>query len=395
MKRVLAIVVAITVSQIFGAKAQTVGVTATEIKIGQTAPLSGPVSAYATLARANAAYFAMINEKGGINGRKINLIIADDAFSPPKTVEQTRRLVEQDEVLLSFNAVGTSPNSAIQKYLNGKKVPQLLISSGSSKWNDPVQHPWTISGLPNSKTEAIIFAKYVMEKHPGAKVGLLYQNDDFGKDYVEGLKAGFGDEWQKYLASLQSYEITDPTIDSQIVSLRAKGVEIVILGSLAKQTAQAIRKIGELAWKPVILMSWASASLPAVLIPAGLENATGVISTSFLKDPTDSRWGQDPDVRAYAEWIKKYYPQGDIGDILNVLSYNQSYLLSQILLEAGNDLSRDNILRIATRLDVTPPMFLPGLRFTVTPTDYDPVRKLQLQKFDGKKWDPIGVPLGR
>lgn len=372
---------------------QAPGTTDKEIRIGQTAPLSGPASAYGTMAGANAAYFAMVNDQGGVNGRRLNLIVADDMFSPAKTVEQTRKLVEQDQVLLMFNMLGTAANSSVQKYLNGRQIPQMLINSGASKFADPKTYPWTIQGLPSNRTEAKIFARYILDTGPDAKIGLLYQHDDFGKDYVDGLREGLGEAGQKRLTML-SYELSDPTVDSQILALRARGVDVVVLGALAKHTAQAIRKMGEIGWKPTTLISWAASSIPVVLTPAGLDNAAGVITTAVVKDPGDSRWAGDADFAAYKAWMAKYFPQGNPDDMANVYSFAHCYMLVWVLQNAGQDLSRENVLRQAQKIDMVPPMFLPGVKFAISPADYDPVKKFQMQRFDGKQWQFVGEPIG-
>ena len=288
-------------------KAYDPGASDTEIKIGQTAPFSGPASVYATVSRAISAYFAMVNENGGINGRKLTLLAKDDSFSPPKTVELTRQLVEQDNVLFIYQTLGTATNTVIQRYLNTRKIPQLYISTGASKWNDPAQYPWTLASYPNNRTEAKIYGAYIRKTMPDAKVGILYQNDDFGKDYLEGLRDGLSDRAAAMLVAKASYELTDPNVDSQAIALRHSGADTLLLAAFAKQTTQALRKIADLAWKPAMFVTWASSSIPTVLTPAGLENASGLVTSSVVKDSGDPRWQNDADMIAYKAWMKRYY----------------------------------------------------------------------------------------
>lgn len=370
------------------------GATDTEIKIGMTAPLSGPASAYGVACPVTEGFFSMINDQGGINGRKLKLLCEDDGFSPPKAVEQTRKLVEGENVLFIYNTLGTAVNTAIQRYLTVKKVPQLLISSGASKWNDPKNNPWTISSLPHYSSEAVIFADYLLKNKPDAKVGLLYQNDDFGKDYQRGLKTGLGASTSKMLTAEVSYEVGDPMIDSQIIELRSKGVDVVVVAALAKQTSQALRKMGELGWKPQVFVSYPASSITAVLAVAGLDNAKGVMSTAYLKDPSDPRWAGEKDVVAYKAFMAKYYAKGDISDIPNIILYATANVLVDVLKRSGDDLTRANVMKQATSIDIAPPMYLPGVRFKTTSTDFDPVKRFQMNRFDGQRWVQVGEPIG-
>ncbi len=366
------------------------GVTDTEIKIGQTMPYSGPASSYGTIGKAEAAYFKMINEHGGVNGRKIALISLDDGYSPPKTVEQTRRLVEQEGVLIDFNPLGTPTNTAIQKYLNDKKVPQLFVATGATKWGDPEHFPWTMGWQPTYQIEGHIFAKYILEHEPNARIGILYQNDDYGKDYVKGLKDGLGDKASKLIVKEVTYETTDPTIDSQIVSLQASGANVFYNVTIPKFAAQAIRKAYDIGWKPVQLLNSVSASVAATLEPAGIERSVGIISLLYLKDPTDPQWHKDKAYAAWAAWMKKYYPEGDTKDTFNVYGYTVAQGLVQVLKQCGDDLTRENVMKQAAHLDMTLPMLLPGVRVSTGPDQFFPIRDMQLARFDGKIWKLFG-----
>ena len=367
------------------------GVTDTEIKIGQTIPYSGPVSAYGTIGRAQAAYFEMINAKGGVNGRKIRLISLDDAFSPPKTVEHTRRLVESDNVLLIFSSLGTPTNSAIYKYLNAKKVPHLFAISGAEKFDDPKQYPWTMRWHPAFRAEGAIYARYILQNNPKAKIAVLYQNDDFGKEYLKGLKDGLGDAAATQIVAEASYEPTDPTVGSQIISLKASGADTFVDFSTAKATAQSIREAYDKGWRPLHIVSQVSTSLTGVLAPAGLDKSTGLISSAYYKDPADPRWASDPALHAWREWMQQYYPDGDRTDGQNVLAYTIAQALVQVLKQCGEDLSRENVMRQAANLNgVELPMLLPGIKMHTSPTDYAPFNQLWLQKFDGKQWTLFG-----
>jgi len=363
------------------------GVTDTTIKIGQTMPYSGPVSAWATLGRAEAAYFAMLNEHGGVGGRKIELISLDDGYSPPRTVEQTRRLVEQDEVLLVFSAFGTPTNSAIQKYLNAKKVPHLFLAAMANKWSDPEHFPWTMALWHDQNTETAAFAAWLSKIHPNAKVGLLYQNDDFGKDYVKGLKAALGPKALTTIVAEASYEVTDPTVDSQIIALKAAGADTLFTFASPKFAALSIRKTYDIGWHPVHIVAHPGTSVGSTLRPAGLEKSVGLIGASFLKDPTDPQWRDDPAMRAWLAWMKKYYPEGDITDWFNVFGYTFAQALVRVLQQSGDNLTRENVMAQATQLkQLELPMLLPGIRINTSPTDYRTIKQLQLQRFDGTRW---------
>ena len=366
------------------------GVTDTEITLGQTMPYSGPASAYGTIGKAETAYFKMINEQGGVNGRKIKLISLDDGYSPPKTVEQTRKLVEEENVLADFGPLGTPPNSAIQKYLNQKKVPQLFVATGATKWGDPEHFPWTIGWQPTYQTEGHIFAKYILDHVKDAKIGVVYQNDDYGKDYLKGLKDGLGDKAAKLIVTEVSYETTDPTVDSQIVSLQSSGANVLYNVSTPKFAAQAIRKTYDIGWKPVQLLNSVSSSVAAVLTPAGLEKSIGVFTLLYAKDPTDPQFQNDKSYKDWAAWMKKYYPEGDLADASNVYGYNVAMTVVQVLKQCGDNLTRENIMKQAANLNLDLPMLLPGVKVSTQPTQFFPIREMQLAKFNGKTWERFG-----
>jgi branched-chain amino acid transport system substrate-binding protein len=366
------------------------GVSDSEIKIGETMPYSGPASAYGTIGRSELAYFAMINQQGGVNGRKIAMLTVDDALSPPKTVEQTRKLVEQDQVLLMFSTLGTPTSMSVRKYLNGNKVPQLFVASGATAWGDYANYPWTMGFQPNYQTEAHVYAKYILEHLPHARIGLLYQDDDYGKDYLKGLRDGLGDMAEKMLVATVSYETSDPTTDSQVVSLQGAGVDVFFNGGTPKFGAQAIRKAYDMGWHPTQFLAAVSTSLGAVLKPAGFEKAKGIISIAFFKDPTDPQWQDDAGYRDWLAFMKRWYPEGDLADNYNV----QGYLLAQTLVEVfkrcGDDLSRENVMNQAAQLDLALPMLLPGIRLTTGPSDFRPIKQLRLQRFEGEHWVLFG-----
>jgi branched-chain amino acid transport system substrate-binding protein len=375
-----------------GASAQTVvGVTATEIKIGNTNPYSGPASAYGTIGKGIGAYFKMINEQGGINGRKINYVSHDDGYSPPKTVEMVRRLVEQDQVAFVFQTLGTPTNTAIHKYMNQQKVPHLFVATGATKWNDPKNFPWTMGWQPNYQAEGNIYAKYVLKNVPDPKIGILYQNDDYGKDYVKGFKDGLGDAAKKLVVLEQSYETTDPTIDSQMVNLKNSGANVFFNVTIPKFAVQAIKKAHDIGWKPLHLLNSVSSSVGVVLKPAGFEASRGLITTFYIKDPTDPQWKNGQDYKDWLAWMKKYYPEGNIEDGFNVYAYAVPYTLVQVLKQCGNDLSRENIIRQAANIkNLTVPMLLPGITLNTSPTDFAPIEQEQLAKFDGERWALFG-----
>lgn len=371
------------------------GASDTVIKIGNTVSYSGPASAYGTLGKADAAYFEMINANGGVNGRRIEFISRDDAFSPPKTVEQTRRLVEEDRVLFMFNSLGTAPNSAVQKYLNAAKVPQLFIAAGGRKFTDIENFPWTMAFQPNFHIEAKIYARFILNNYPDAKIAVLYQGDDLGKDYLTGLKDGLGERARSMIVGEAAYLITDATIDSQMVSLRATGANVFFSATTPKFAAQALRKAAEMGWKPVHILTAGVNSVGAVLRPAGLENAIGAISATASKDVTDPKWHDDPGYLAWAAWMKKYYPEGDMSDALNAGAYTVSETIVQVLKQAGDNLTRANIMKQALNLDFKPTMTLPGVRVKTSPTQSAPLTSMQLERFDGKKWELFGDVVGQ
>ncbi|MBR0797987.1 ABC transporter substrate-binding protein [Bradyrhizobium jicamae] len=371
-------------------KADAPGVSDKEITIGQTMPYSGPVSAWGTIGRTELAYIKMINDQGGINGRKINLISLDDAYSPPKTVEQTRKLVEQDSVAVVFGALGTPANLAVRQYLNDHHVPQLFLLSGSGQFNDPGHFPWSIGILPTYLLDGQTHARYILAHKPDAKIAILYQNDDYGKAHLRGLKNGLGERAKDLVVREISYEVSDPTIESQIVTLKASGANTLYIAAGPKFAAQAIRKARELAWRPLQFLTYTSQSISGVLEPAGLENAIGIISASYAKDPTDPRWRSDPDIKEYFEWVRKYNPNSDGNDTNIAAGYQYAAALVLLLRQCGDDLSRENIMRRATSLrDVTIPLLLPGITLNTSPTDYQPIKELRETRFNGKFWESL------
>jgi branched-chain amino acid transport system substrate-binding protein len=372
----------------------TPGVTATEIKIGQCMPYSGPASSYGAIGRGDVAYFKMINDKGGINGRKINLISLDDGYNPAKAVEQTRKLVENEGVAFVFNSVGTANNTAVQSYLNQKKVPQLFVASGADKWGDPAKNPWTIGWQPSYRTESRIYARYVMKEKPAAKLCVLYQNDDFGKDYLIGLREGFGDQYDKFVIKTVSYEVTDPTVDSQVVSLQAAGCDVLVTAATPKFAAGAIRKVFDIGWKPLHLLSNVAVSLIAVLKPAGVDKSTGIISGLYLKDPSDPTMKDDPGMNAYRAFMKQYLPDLDPTDGNTVYAYSASATLAKVLTACGNDLSRENIMKQAASLSkLVVPLVVPGIEINTSATNFHPLSQIQLGRFNGTNFDRFGEVL--
>ena len=371
------------------------GVSDTEIKLGQTVSYSGPLSVFGTIGRAEAAYFDKVNAEGGINGRRIKLVSLDDAYAPPKTVEQTRKLVEQEEVLALFSSLGTPTNTAIHKYVNARKVPHLFLSTGASKWGDPQQFPWTMGWTPNYRQEGSIYAKFILKAYPQAKIAVLYQNDDFGKDFLKGFEEGLGDRGSTMIVARATYEPTDPTVDSQITTLKASGADTFFDIAAPKAAAQAIRKAHDLGWRPLHLLQSVAASIASTLKPAGLDNAVGVMSSTYYKDPTDPQWVNDPGVAAYLAWMKRYYPAGNPDDVFNVWGYSQAQTMELVLKQCGDDLTRENLMRQAANLkDLQLPMLLPGIKLNTSATDYYPIEQVQLMKFDGKQWVRFGEVLG-
>ncbi|KQW21389.1 branched-chain amino acid ABC transporter substrate-binding protein [Afipia sp. Root123D2] len=386
------VAIALSITTAHAQKRYDTGASDAEIKVGQTVPLSGPASAYATIGKAQAAYMKMVNDQGGVNGRKINLIQYDDAYSPPKTVEQVRRLVESDEVLLTFQIIGTAPNAAVQKYLNVKKVPQLFAATGATRFTDPKNFPWTMGFNPNYFVEGRIYGQYILKAHPNAKIGVLYQNDDLGRDYLNGLKAGLGDNASKMIVGEASYEISDPTIDSPLLRLKDAGADLLFSASTPKQAAQAIKKIAEIGWKPIHIIDINATSVSAVLKPAGLENSKGIISVGYVKDPLDPIWKDDEGNKRYLAFMDKYYPQGDRYSNLNVYGYITAQLLVHVLKQCGDDLTRKNVMAQASHLThVDLDMLLPGISVTTTPTDYRVNKQFQMVQFDGQRWGKIGT----
>ena len=368
------------------------GATDTEIKIGNTNPYSGPASAYGVIGKTITAYFNKVNAEGGINGRKINFISYDDGYSPPKTVEQARKLVESDEVLLLFQTLGTPCNTAIQKYMNAKKVPQLFVATGATKWNDPKNYPWTIGWQPNYQSEGHIYAQYLIKNHPNGKIGILFQNDDYGKDYVKGLKDGLNGKLP--IVAELPYETTDPTVDSQIVNLKASGADVFFNVTTPKFAAQAIKKAAEIEWKPVHLLNNVSNSVGSVLKPAGFDNSKGILTTIYLKDPTDPSWKDDAAYKEWAAFMDKYYPDGDRTSTFTVYGYLVAQTLVATLKQCGDDLTRENVMKQAANLkDLQLGMLLPDIAINTSPDDFAPIKQMQMEKFNGERWELFGPVL--
>ncbi|WP_422009642.1 ABC transporter substrate-binding protein [Reyranella sp.] len=367
------------------------GVTDKEIKLGHTNPYSGPLSAYGTIGKAIAAYWTMVNDKGGINGRKINFITYDDGFVPPKTVEMVRKLVEDDKVFAIFQLLGTPTNTVVHKYLNQKKVPQLFVATGASKWGDPKNFPWTMGWQPDYHTEGAIYAKHILANHKNGKIGILWQNDDSGKDYVSGFLAGLGKENQKMVVSSVSYEVTDPTVDSQIIQIKSSGADIVFIETAPKAASQAIRKIGDLNWKPVRYLANVSASVAAVLKPAGFETSKDIITAAYLKDATDKQWANDADYKEWDAWMKKYLPDANPADSGNVYAYAVSSTMRHCLTACGDNLTRENLMKQAASMkNLEVPLLLPGIRINTSPTDFYPIQSVRLSAFNGETWELFG-----
>ena len=367
------------------------GVTDTEIKIGNTAPYSGPASNYGTIWKCEARYYEMINDAGGINGRKINFISYDDAYTPPKTVEMTRKLVEQDQVFLVANSAGTPTNTAIWKYLNDRKVPQLLVGTGATKWDDPKGHPWTIGFQPNYQSAGRIYAAYVLKNKPDAKVAVLYQDDDFGKDYLKGVEDGLGNKAASMIKVRASYETTDPTVDSQVVQMKAAGCDVCINTAISKFAAQAIKKAAEIEWKPLHILSDIGNSVAGTLVPAGLENCKDIVSDFWLKDPNDPSWKDDAGFKWWLGFMEKWYPAGDKKDLNNVYGPSAAATVVQVLKQCGDELTRENVMKQAASLhDFTVPMLLPGIKINTSATDFAPVKQVQMARFNGERWVLFG-----
>jgi branched-chain amino acid transport system substrate-binding protein len=382
---------AATSSSALAQKKYDTGATDTEIKIGNIMPYSGPASAYGVIGKTEAAYFKKINAEGGINGRKINFISYDDGYSPPKTVEQARKLVESDEVLLVFNSLGTPPNSAIQKYMNAKKVPQLFVATGATKWDDPKHFPWTMGWQPSYQSETHIYAKYILKSMPNAKIAVLYQNDDYGKDYLKGFKDELGTKAAKMIVAEESYETTEPTIDTHVVTLKSSGADVFIDITTPKFAAQAIKKIAEIEWKPLHFLNNVSASVGSVLKPAGMENAQGIISSAYLKDPTDPQWKDDAGMKDWNTFLDKYYPEANRSDASVMYGYTVAQTMVYVLKHCGNDLTRANIMKQAASIkNLELGGFLPGIKINTSATDFAPLSQLQLMKFKGDTWSRFG-----
>ena len=371
------------------------GVTDTTIKIGNTGPYSGPASSYAAIPKSIAAYFRMVNDQGGVNGRKLNFLSYDDGYQPPKTVEMTRKLVEQDEVLAIVSPLGTPTNSATWHYMNQKKVPQLFIASGATKWDDPKGHPWTIGWQPNYQSEGRIYTTYIMATKPDAKIGVLYQNDDAGKDYLKGVTDGLAAKGKaSMIVDAAPYEPTDPTIDSQIVGMKAKGCDVLVTASIPKMAAQAIKKAAEIEWKPLHVLASVANSVGATLKPAGLELSKGIVSDFYLKDPTDPQWKDDPGFKAWLAFMDKYYPDGDKSDAGTLYGPSIAATAVQVLKQCGDELTRENVMKQAANLhDFTVPLLLPGVKINTTPTDFAPIKQVQMGRFDGERWKLFGPVL--
>jgi branched-chain amino acid transport system substrate-binding protein len=391
----LIIAAALSASPALAQKKYDPGATDTEVKIGNINPYSGPASAYGTIGKSIGAYFKKTNDEGGVNGRKINYITYDDGYSPPKAVEMARKLVEQDEVLLIFQPLGTPSNSAIQKYMNAKKVPQLFVATGATKWNDPKNFPWTMGWQPNYQTEGTIYAQHILKTKPNAKIGILYQNDDYGKDYLKGFKDGLGAKTSMIVKEV-SYEVADPTVDSQMVQLQSSGADTFFNITTPKFAAQAIRKAYDSGWKPVHYLNNVSASPGSVLVPAGLDKSVGLISTQYLKDPTDKAWANDAAVVEWTAFMKKYYPDGDMIDASNFYGWAVAQTMVQVLKQCGDNLTRENVMKQAASLkDFVLTAALPGIKINTSATDFAPFESVQLIKFDGKQWVRFGEVMGK
>jgi branched-chain amino acid transport system substrate-binding protein len=386
----LALSLALAASPALAQKKYDPGASDTEIKVGNTNPYSGPASAYGLIGKTIDAYFKKVNAEGGINGRKINFISYDDAYSPPKAVEQARKLVESDEVLLLFQTLGTPSNTAIQKYMNAKKVPQLFVATGATKWGDPKNFPWTMGWQPTYQSEGRIYAAYLLKNKPDAKIAILFQNDDYGKDYVKGLKDGLGDKAKTMIIAEAPYETSDPTVDSQMINLKASGADTFFNVTTPKFAAQAIKKAAEIGWKPLHLLNNVSQSVGSVLQPAGLENAKGLLSTYYLKDATDPQWKSDAGMKDWTAFMDKYFPDGDKTSSFTIYGYSVAQTLVQALKQCGDTLTRENVMKQAANLNLDLPMMLPGIKIKTSATDFYPIEQMQMQRFNGERWESIG-----
>ena len=385
------IVLAASSSGALAQKKYDVGATDTEIKIGNIMPYSGVASSYGVIGKTEDAYFKKINAEGGINGRKINFVSYDDGYSPPKTVEQARKLVESDEVLLIFNSLGTAMNSAIQKYMNARKIPQLFVATGATKWNDPKEFPWTMGWQPNYQSETQIYAKYILKEYPNAKIAVMYQNDDYGKDYLKGLKDGLGAKAASVIVAEESYETSEPTIDTHIVKLKSTNADVFINVASPKFAAQAIKKMAEVQWKPVHFLNNVSGSIGGVITPAGPENAQGIISSAYLKDPTDPQWKNDAGMKAWNEFLDKYFPEANRTDASVIYGYSVAQTLVHVLKQCGDNLTHENVMKQAASIkDLELGGLLPGVKVNTSATDFAPLSQLQLMRFKGDTWERFG-----
>ena len=391
----VSLALAISHSSALAQKKYDQGATDKEIKVGNINPYSGPASAYGAIGKSIAAYFDKVNAEGGVNGRMVKFITLDDGYNPAKTVEQARKLVEEEEVLLVFQTLGTPSNSAIHKYMNTKKVPHLFVATGATKWGDPKNFPWTMGWQPNYQSEAKIYAAHILDTKPNAKIAVLYQNDDYGKDYLKGFEDGLGDKAKTLIVSKVSYEVTDPTVDSQMVSLKASGADTFFNVTTPKFAAQAIKKAAELGWKPAQYLNSVSSAVGSVLVPAGIEASMGIITAGYIKDPTDPQFQTGKEWDDWLAYMKKYHPSGDLKDNFNVYGYTVAQTLVQVLKQAGDNLTRENIMKQAASLDMTLPMLLPGVNLKTGPDDFYPIEREQLMRFDGKTWQLFGKVYGR
>jgi branched-chain amino acid transport system substrate-binding protein len=392
----LAAYAALVATSALAQKRYAPGISDTEITFGQTMPYSGPASAYGTIGRVEAAYFQMLNEQGGVNGRKLTLLSFDDGYSPPKTLEQTRRLIEQENVAFLFQSLGTPTGVVVHNYINERKVPQLFQASGATLWGDPEHFPWSIGWQPNYQTEGSIYGRYLGDAKPDARIAVLYQNDDAGRDYFAGFKAGLG--WvatQKMIVAVQTYEVSDPTLDSQIVNLRSSGADALFDNSTPKFAAMAIRKVYDIGWRPTHFLMSVANSVSAVLKPAGFDKAQGLISAEYLKDPNDAQWKDDKGINDWLAFMRKYYPKGNVADSFNVYGYSAAQTLVQVLTQCGDDLSRENIMKQAANLDMDLPLLLPGIKVHTTPTNFFPIKQMRLAHFEGEQWVLFGDVIGQ